>query len=134
MICGLGTDIIEISRIKNSLERYGMRFVEKILTWEEVAYLQGRYPNFSTSLPANSIAARFAAKEAAVKALGTGFSQGITLQHVAVHSEENGKPNLMLYGPALEMFHAIGATQSHLSISHSRDTACAVVILEKICT
>ncbi len=132
MICGLGTDIIEISRIKSSLERFSMRFVEKILTPEEITYLHVRYPNFGASFPAHSIAARFAAKEAAVKALGTGFSQGITLQHVAVLSEDSGKPHLKLYGPALDMFHAMGATQSHISISHSRDTACAVVILEKV--
>ncbi len=133
MICGLGTDIIEISRIKHSLERFGLRFVHKILTPEEVAYLENKQSNFAAKLPAHSIAARFAAKEAAAKALGTGFSHGIGLHHIAVHSLPSGQPEIHFYGPALEALQKLGANHSHLSISHGRDSACAVVILEKRC-
>ncbi len=133
MICGLGTDIIEISRIKHSLDRFGMHFVHKILCPEEVVALENRHKNFTENLPAHSIAARFAAKEAAVKALGTGFSNGIGLHHVSIMSLPSGQPQVHFSGPALEALQALGATHSHLSISHSRDTACAVVILEKPC-
>ncbi len=132
MICGLGTDIIEISRIKHSLERFGLRFVNKILNPEEVAHLQNKYPHFEQNLPTHSIAARFAAKEAAVKALGTGFNYGIGLHHVAIFNAPTGQPQVHFYGPALEAMQALGANHSHISISHSRDTACAVVILERV--
>ncbi len=139
MICGLGTDIVEISRIKKSLERFGMRFVKKILTEEELAQLMPtEKASFSHAavcpsahIPAHRLAARFAAKEAAVKALGTGFTNGISLQHIAVLNLPSGQPQLHLYGPALEVLQNLGATQSHISISHGRDSACAVVILEK---
>ncbi len=133
MICGLGTDIIEISRIERSLERFGLRFAKKILTPEEIQQMQERYPNFPLKIPAHSLAARFAAKEAAVKALGTGFNQGIGLHHVALLSLPSGQPQMHFYGPALEAMYALGATHSHVSISHGRDSACAVVILEKPC-
>ncbi len=131
MICGLGTDIVEITRIKRSIERFGMRFVKKILTSQEIVQLQERKSLSAQNISTHSLAARFAAKEAAVKALGTGFSNGIGLHDVCILNTENGAPQLFFHGKALERFIALGASTSHISISHGRDVACATVILEK---
>lgn len=122
MIIGLGLDVVELQRIKRLIERYGAAFLDRILTPEE----QQHVPPHPTAY----VAARFAAKEAAVKALGTGFSQGIGLQHIAVHNAPSGQPELRLYGPAAARMASLGATRAHLSLTHGRDTAAAVVILE----
>ncbi len=124
MICGLGLDVIEITRICRSMERFGESFLQKILTVEEITFLQQK-----ARVNAQSVAARFAAKEAAVKALGTGFTKGIGFQHIAIHTLSTGQPFLHFYGPAADVFQELGAVHSHLSITHSRDTAAAVVIL-----
>ena len=135
MICGLGTDIVEISRIKKSLERFGIRFIEKVLNADEIRHWQERQnqaivPNIET-IPAYTLAARFSVKEASVKALGTGFSQGISLHDISVFNLPSGQPQIVFTGKALEIFKKIGASHSHVSLSHARDVACAVVILEK---
>ncbi|MEG2172502.1 MAG: holo-[acyl-carrier-protein] synthase [Desulfovibrionaceae bacterium] len=124
MIVGLGLDIVEIPRILRLLQRFGAAFTRKIL-----------HPIEQQHLPAGPqasayVAARFAAKEAAVKALGTGFAQGIGMQHIAVHNEPSGQPILLLYGPAAARMADLGATRAYLSLTHGRDTAAAVVILE----
>ncbi len=125
MVCGIGIDLIEISRISRSMERFGIRFIERILRPEEIAELKG-----SDAAYAQSLAARFAVKEAAVKALGTGFSQGISMQHIAISKNELGQPQLHFYAQALLAFSKLGAKRSHVSISHARDMATAVVVLE----
>lgn len=122
MIVGLGLDVVELTRIKRILERFGSSFTDKILTPAERLALPPQ--------PIAYVAARFAAKEAAVKALGTGFSQGIAMQHIEVQKKDSGQPVLMLYGPAAAQCAALGATRLHLSLTHGRDTAAAVVILE----
>lgn len=122
MIVGLGLDVVELARIERILKRFGTSFTNKILT-----------PAERLGLPLHAaayVAARFAAKEAAVKALGTGFSQGIGLQDIEVHKEASGRPVLVLHGPAATRCAALGATGLHLSLTHGRDTAAAVVILE----
>lgn len=122
MIVGLGLDLVELARIERILERFGASFTDKILT-----------PTERQGLPLQAaayVAARFAAKEAAVKALGTGFSQGIGMQHIEVQKEASGRPILVLHGPAAARCAALGATRLHLSLTHGRDTAAAVVILE----
>ncbi len=122
MIIGLGTDITELARIRTAYERFREHFLCKILTDRE-----------RTLLPANSIAyiaGRFAAKEAAVKALGTGFSMGIAFTHIEVLRTPQGQPLLQLLGPARTRADVLGVRTSHVSISHGRDTAVAVVILE----
>ncbi len=128
MICGLGSDIVEIARIERSCVRFGMRFVQKILSPQEIDNLQCS----SSNLKAHKIAARFAAKEAAVKALGTGFSQGITWHDISIINLPSGQPQLFFHANALKKFHELGATCSHISLSHERGLAHAVVILEKI--
>ncbi|MGM0537999.1 MAG: holo-[acyl-carrier-protein] synthase [Thermodesulfobacteriota bacterium] len=122
MIVGLGVDVVELDRIENIWKRHGSRFASKILTSEE-------HESMPVS-PVPYLASRFAAKEAAVKALGTGFRDGITFHRMAVHRLTQGQPELLLFGPALHQAQGLGATRWHISLSHSRNTACAVVILE----
>jgi holo-[acyl-carrier protein] synthase len=125
MIVGMGTDMIEISRIERSLEQFGERFLEKIFTPGEIAYCQRKKKN-----AAESFAARFAAKEAGAKALGTGISRGITWKEIEVRREPSGRPTLHLSGRARERAHQIGVARLSLSLTHSRDLAMAVVIAE----
>lgn len=125
MILGLGIDVVELARIGSALERFGTRFLEKILTPEELRNLpSGRSVPFA--------AARFAAKEAAVKALGTGFAQGISPQHISLRNLPAGQPTLLFHGPAAARADALGARRVHVSLTHGRDTAAAVVILEAL--
>lgn len=122
MIVGLGLDVVELSRITRLLDRFGAAFTRKILSPAECDGLPPQAAAY--------VAARFAAKEAAVKALGTGFSQGIGLQHIEVQKLPSGQPLLLLSGPAAARCAALGATRIHLSLTHGRETAAAVVILE----
>jgi holo-[acyl-carrier protein] synthase len=122
MIVGLGLDVVELDRISKALDRHGDRFLDRVLTRAERA-----------ALPSNKVpflSARFAAKEAGVKALGTGFRQGITLHDLEVFSLDSGKPGLRFFNFALEHSLGLGVTDIHLSITHGRDIASAVVILE----
>ena len=122
MIIGVGIDIAELDRIARSLERFGEKFGARILT-----------PGEAALLPANAVpflASRFAAKEAAVKALGTGFRQGITFQDIEVRSDELGKPTVVFHGAAQQRALELKVSGVHLSLSHGRDSAVAVVILE----
>ena len=122
MILGLGVDVVELERIAKVWRRHGTRFASKILTISELEAMP--------SAPIAYLASRFAAKEAAVKALGTGFRDKITLQSVALSSNDLGQPRLHLQEHALHRARALGADTWHVSLSHSRQTACAVVILE----
>ena len=124
MILGLGIDVTELSRIQRLWERFGIRFAEKILHPDELAALRTPQTQF--------LASRFAAKEAAVKALGTGFSNGITLTSVSVANLSNGQPLMLFHDAAKKRFHDLGATCAHLSLTHGKETVAAVVILEKI--
>ncbi|EGR3222276.1 TPA: holo-ACP synthase [Vibrio parahaemolyticus] len=123
-ILGLGTDIAEIERIDKALDRSGEPFARRILSEDEMAKFsqlkqQGRY-----------LAKRFAAKEAASKALGTGIAQGVTFHDFTVSNDELGKPVLMLSGVAQKMAQTMGVNHVHLSISDERHYAVATVILE----
>lgn len=124
MIVGLGIDTTEIDRIKTSFERHKDRFTSRILHANELAALPKH--------PVPFLAARFAAKEAAVKALGTGFTQGIQFQDIEVQSDISGKPILKLHNKAAEIASSLSATKYHISLTHGRDTASAVVILESL--
>lgn len=136
MIIGLGIDLVELSRIRRSLERFGEQFLRRILHPSELAFLPGgaRTGDFREE-PASSravafAAARFAAKEAGVKALGTGFSDGIGLHDVRILSLPSGRPVISFHGRALTAAEALGVTSAHLSLTHARETAGAVVVLE----
>lgn len=122
MIIGVGIDIAELSRIEEAHVRFGEKFVARVLTPAECDQMPSR--------PIAYLASRFAAKEAAVKALGTGFSSGIGFQDVEICSDSLGKPHLVLLNEALSKSRELGVQRIHLSISHGRDNAVAVVVLE----
>lgn len=122
MIVGMGFDLIELSRIQKSYERFGKKFLHKVYTEHEISSCP---PN-----PVPYLAARFAAKEAAVKALGTGFTRGISPRHIEITNHVSGKPQLAFLHRAKKQYETTGATRIHVSLSHDRNTAGAVVILE----
>jgi holo-[acyl-carrier protein] synthase len=123
MILGMGLDVAELDRIRESMERFGARFAKRLLTEAETeAMPKGDATAF--------VAARFAAKEACAKALGTGFAEGVTMHNIEVRSLPSGAPTLLLSGRARELAEAMGANRLHLSLTHGRDVAAAVVILE----
>ena len=124
MIISVGTDIIEVYRIRETIERTP-RFAERVFTTGERAYCESR-----GAAAAQSFAARFAAKEACLKALKTGWSGSISWHDVEVERSENGVPSLTLRGRAKEIFDELGAVRAHLSMSHTTDHATATVILE----
>ena len=124
MIVGTGVDIAEVERIAASIERFGQRFLERVFTPEEIRYCE------SKANKAERYAGRFAAKEAAMKALGTGWSRGVTWHDVEVMRAPGGRPTIAFRGKAAEFFRKLGAVHAHLSITHTRETAMAQVILE----
>jgi len=124
MIAGIGSDIVSVQRIREAVERHGERFLKKIFTSAELAYSQGRAREFE------HLAARFAAKEALAKALGTGASGGILLSDAEVMNNAEGKPEMVLQGRARETAEAIGVRRIHLTLSHADAYAIALVILE----
>ncbi len=124
MVVGIGTDLAEIERVRRSVERFGKRFLARVYTKEEIAYC------LSKKSSAESFAARFAAKEAGAKALGTGISRGVNWREFAVKRAPSGQPSLHLSGRAAEIAQALGVVRISLSLTHTRDLAMAVVILE----
>lgn len=125
MIVGLGTDIAEIERIEQVLARSGSAFAARILTPQELEQFNGRKQQ------GRFLAKRFAAKEAASKALGTGIGSGVSFQDFIISNDDLGKPVLSLQGKAAELATAAGVTALHLSISDERHYAVATVILER---
>jgi holo-[acyl-carrier protein] synthase len=118
---GVGTDIIEIGRIKRAYERSGVRFLEKIFTPGEIVFCDARKDRFS------SYAARFAAKEAVLKAMGTGMT-GCSLLDVEVTRPGGGRPEIVLHGATSDMAKEKGISTVLISISHNRDQAVAFAI------
>ena len=125
MVLGVGTDLMETKRIEESIERFGDRFLERVFTAGEIAYCLRKKKN-----AAESFAARFAAKEAGAKALGTGISRGVTWKELEVRREASGRPTLHLSGRAAELAGAMGVRKMQLSLTHSRELAMAVVVVE----
>lgn len=125
MIISIGIDIIEVHRLRKVLRRTP-RFVERVFTPGERAYCDRR----GAAAPQH-YAARFAAKEAALKALGTGWSGQIAWQDVEVISQSTGAPALLFHGHARELYERLGAIAAHISISHTAEHAIAQVILER---
>jgi len=124
MILGSGIDLVEIGRIQQSMDRYGSRFVGRVYTGEEQAYCQRKRAS------AESFAARFAAKEAGAKALGTGISQGVSWLEIEVVRQPSGRPSLQLHGRAAEIAARLGVVHAALSITHTAEVAMASVVLE----
>lgn len=125
MIVGLGVDTIEIARVRRSLDRYGDQFSRRIFTTGEIAYCEARKRG-----AAQSYAARFAAKEAAAKALGTGISRGISWQEIEVRRMPGCAPTLHFSGRAAQRAAELGAAHASLALTHGRESALAVVVLE----
>jgi len=124
MIVGTGVDIAEVPRIKGSVERFGQRFLSRVFTPEELRYCLAK-PN-----AAERLAARFAAKEAGLKAIGTGLRYGITWHDVEVIRLPRQRPTIRFSGKALEYADRLGCKHVHLSLSHTKEQAIAHVILE----
>jgi len=124
MLVGTGIDIVEIHRIAQSIERFGERFLNRVFTPGEIAYCQRKKNS------AESFAARFAAKEAGAKALGTGIHYGVTWKELEVRREPGRRPHLHFSGRAQEIAEQLGVRQISLSLTHSTTTAMATVHLE----
>ncbi len=125
MIQGLGMDIVDIARLERAAARRGPRLLARLFTPEELAYCDRQHRPFQ------SYAARFAAKEAFLKALGQAAREGITWQDMSVVREGSGPPRLTLRARALEATRARSIQHVHLSLSHTRDYAVGVVVLER---
>jgi holo-[acyl-carrier protein] synthase len=124
MLIGTGVDLIEIERIAHSIERFGERFLHRVYTEDEIAYCQRKRSS------AESFAARFAAKEAGAKALGTGISRGVTWSEFAVRREAGGRPVLALSGRAEVLAKELGVKNISLSLTHTGTMAMAMVVME----
>lgn len=124
MITGIGIDVVQNDRIRDSIGRFGDRFLNRIYTEAEIEYCK------KCAQPEIHYAARFAAKEAAFKALGTGWAAGVKWKDVEVVRLQSGKPELHLHGEALTHATSKGAERFYVSLTHDQLVSCAVVILE----
>lgn len=124
MLVGTGIDAIEIDRIARSIERYGERFLQRIFTPAEISYCRRKKNS------AESFAARFAAKEAGAKALGTGIQQGVTWTEIEVRRNPGQRPTLHFSGRALQRAEKLGVRHVSLSLTHTEELAFASVQLE----
>jgi holo-[acyl-carrier protein] synthase len=124
MIVGTGIDITEVPRVAAAIDRFGERFLNRVYTAKEIAYCR------SKKNAVERFAARFAAKEAAMKAIGTGLRQGVTWHDVEVGREPGGRPTIIFSGRAAEFAAKLGSKRVHLSLTHSEQTAIASVVLE----
>lgn len=124
MIVGTGIDLVEIERIQHSMDRYGKRFLDRVYTEAEQAYCLRKRNS------GESLAARFAAKEAAAKALGTGISHGISWLEIEVVREPSGRPTIRFVGRALDWAQRLNANRAALSLTHTASLAMASVVLE----
>ncbi len=124
MIVGTGIDIAEVGRIRETIERHGDRFLKRVFTEGEIQYCESK---------ANRVeryAARFAAKEAGMKAIGTGWNHGVRWRDIEVARKPGGRPTLLLHGKAAEFAAKLGTTNIALSLTHTAEQAMAQVILE----
>jgi holo-[acyl-carrier protein] synthase len=124
VIVGIGVDLVEIERIDDLLAKFGDAAGARVFTERE------RRDSGTGPAAAASLAARFAAKEAAMKALGTGWSEGVGFTDVEIERDERRAPRLLLHRAAAVRARALGVTRMHLTMTHTRTTACAVVVLE----
>ena len=123
MIFGTGIDIIEINRIKNSIQKYSNRYEQKVFTQKEVDYCH------SQADPAKHFAARFSVKEAVLKCFGTGMTGGILWKDIEVDKQKSGQPILNLYGKGNELFSRLKLKRIHISITHDKNYAIANVVI-----
>ena len=124
MILGTGVDLAEVDRIRAAITRYGRRFIERVYTPAEIAYVERRANRFER------YAGRFAAKEAGMKAIGTGWRRGVRWQDFEVANLPTGRPTLKLHGEAARVAAQLGVKLISLSITHTAELGMAHVILE----
>lgn len=124
MILGTGIDLAEVPRVRAAIERYGTRFVERVFTAKEIAYVERKANKYER------YAARFAAKEAGMKAIGTGWRHGVRWQDFEVTNLPGGRPTLAFHGAAGEFAKRLGVERVHLSLTHTEQYGQAFVILE----
>ena len=125
MIYGVGTDLVDVIRIRKIIEKWGDRFIGKVYSHVEIDYCQKK------AFPAIHFAARFAAKESFLKSLGIGLGMGVGLKDIELINNEKGSPLLKLHNRADEVLREAGVTAVHVSLTHTRNYASAVVILER---
>jgi len=124
MIVGVGVDVTEVRRVREEVQEHGEDILARFLTPAEIAYCRTKHD------PVPHMAARFAAKEAFVKALGTGLRQDLAWAQMEVRVDEGGRPTLALSGRAAALARGAGVNHLHVSLSHERDYAVALVVLE----
>jgi len=124
MIIGTGIDLAEVPRVRASIERYGARFLRRVYTEKEIAYVERKANRFER------YAARFAAKEAGMKAIGTGWRNGIRWLDFEVINQPSGRPTLLFHGVAAEYARRLGVVNVQLSLTHTADLGMAFVLLE----
>lgn len=125
MIFGIGTDIVRVERMIESLQRHGDKFAQRILSDEELKVYE------NTENGARYLAKRFAAKEATSKAMGTGFSDGLSLKHISIGNDSKGKPVLFYTGQAERFIKENNIIESHISLADEKEYAVAFVTLVK---
>jgi len=125
MIHGIGTDFVEVSRIDKILQRWGDRFIGKVYSINEINYCKNK------AFPAMHYAARFAAKESFLKSLGIGLGMGVKLKDIEVINNPLGSPVLKIHERIKDSLDKLGIIAMHISITHTREHALAIVILEK---
>lgn len=124
MIVGMGVDLAEVPRIRASVERFGAKFIQRVYTAQEIAYVERKANRFER------YAARFAAKEAGMKAIGTGWKRGVRWQDFEVTNLPSGKPTLRFHGVAAAIAEKLGVRHVSISLTHTAELAMAQVILE----
>ena len=124
MIVGIGVDLAEVDRIREAIERHGQRFIDRIYTEKEIAYVERKANKFER------YAARFAAKEAGMKAVGTGWKRGVRWRDFEVTNLPSGRPTLQLHGEAAKFAESLGVRNIALSITHTAAQGMAIVIME----
>jgi holo-[acyl-carrier protein] synthase len=124
VIVGMGIDLAEVPRIREAIERHGRRFIERVYTPGEIAYVESKANRFER------YAARFAAKEAGMKAIGTGWRRGVRWRDFEVANLPSGKPTLVLHGVAARFAERLSVSNIALSITHTAQEGVAIVILE----
>lgn len=125
MICGVGIDLVENGRMEKLIGKWGEKFLGRVFSAEEIKYC-GRYAH-----PTTHYSARFAAKESFLKALGIGLGMGVKLNDISVVNNRDGKPSLELHGEAKSHLEKREITKVHLSLTHTKNYASAIVLLEK---
>jgi len=125
MIVGIGIDLVAVDRLKRVTEKFGDRFLTRVFTEQEIQYCHSRFRSFQ------HYAVRFAAKEAFLKAIGTGLAKGISWQEMEIVNNSEGKPCLVAHGKCKEILQELTVDQTLVSLSHTADHGIAIVILER---